>query len=219
MPSFSLDQLVGRQVDELDLVRLVEHPVGHRLPDVDAGDLADDVIQALEVLDVHRRQDVDPGVEQLVDVLPALRVARARHVGVRELVDDDERGLARERGVEVELLQLDAAIRHAPAREDLEPFEQGCGLLATVGLDQADHHVNAFGLLLARGRQHRVGLAHARARAEEDPEAAALFLPLVALDAGEQLVGVGAVLGHQRHLATAAAGMTRASEAERPARD
>ena len=191
-----LDQLVGRQVDELDLVGLVEDPVRNRLPDADAGDLADDVVQAFQVLDVHRRVDVDAGVEQLVDVLPPLCVARARDVGVRELVDDDERGLARERGVEVELLQLDAAIGEAPARQDFEPFDERGGLLATVRLDQADHHVDAFGLLLARRRQHRVGLAHAGAGAEEDPEAAAHRGRLLAFHSREQLVGIGAGVFH-----------------------
>ena len=44
-----------------------------------------------------------PAGEQLVDVLPALRVARARRVGVRQLVDEDQRRLARERRVEIEL--------------------------------------------------------------------------------------------------------------------
>ncbi len=47
--------------------------------------------------------DVDAGVEQFLDVLPALGVARAGRVGVRQLVDQDQRRLARQRGVEVEL--------------------------------------------------------------------------------------------------------------------
>ena len=198
----ALDQLVGRQIDELDLVRVVEHVIGDGLPDPDVGDLADDVVQALEVLDVHRRVDVDPGVEQLLDVLPALRVARAGRVGVRELVDDDQAGFAREGGVEVELLQLDAAVRDALARQDLEPLEQRRGLLPPVGLDQADDDVDAFVALLARRDEHRVGLPHAGAGAEEDPELAARLLPLLALDAREELVGVGAVVLH-RHRAAA----------------
>ena len=72
------EQVVGGDVDQHDLVGLVEEGVGHRLPDADAGDAADDVVQALEVLDVERREDVDAGGEQLVDVLPALGMARAR---------------------------------------------------------------------------------------------------------------------------------------------
>ena len=93
-----LEQLVGRQVDHHHLVGLVEQPVGHRLPDADAGDAADDVVQALQVLHVHRRPDVDAGVEQLLHVLPALGVARARRVAVRQLVEQHQRlGVLRRR--------------------------------------------------------------------------------------------------------------------------
>ena len=53
----------------------------------DAGDAGDDVVEALEVLDVQRRDDVDAGIQDLVDVLPALLVLRARCVGVRQLVN------------------------------------------------------------------------------------------------------------------------------------
>ena len=56
----------GVKVDQHDLVGLVEHAVGQRLAHLDAGDAADDVVQALEVLDVDGRVDVDAGGEQLV---------------------------------------------------------------------------------------------------------------------------------------------------------
>ena len=102
-----LQQIVGRQVDQLDLVGLVEHAVGHGLELAHAGDLRHDVAERLEVLHVEGRVDVDAGVEQLLDVLPALRVARRRiaaaDVGVRELIDQQQLRLARERGVEIEL--------------------------------------------------------------------------------------------------------------------
>ena len=199
MPSFEpLDQLVRRQVDQLHLVRVVEHAVGDGLPDADIGDLADDVVQALEMLDVHRRVDVDAGVKQLVDVLPALGVTRTRSVGVGELVENDQPRLAGERRVQVELLQLDAAIRDAAARQDFEPLDQCGGFLAPMGLHQADCHVDAVSVLLARAEQHRVGLADAGAGAEEDLELAAPLRALVALDPGEQLIGVGAGLWHSR---------------------
>ena len=88
------EQIVGRQVDELDLVGLVEDAVRHRLALLDAGDLRDQIVQALEMLDVERGPDVDAGVEQLLDVLPTLRMARrgiaADEVGVGELVDEQD---------------------------------------------------------------------------------------------------------------------------------
>ena len=54
--------------------------VRHGLAHDHAGDLGHHVVQALDVLDVDGRIDVDAGVEQLLDVLPALGVARAGRV-------------------------------------------------------------------------------------------------------------------------------------------
>ena len=85
---------LGREVDEHDLVGLVEDPVGERLAHANAGQLEDLVVEALEVLDVDRRGDVDPGREDLVDVLVALAVARLGQVRVGELVDERELGRA-----------------------------------------------------------------------------------------------------------------------------
>src|SRR5438128_1817966 len=48
----TLDQVVGRQIDQLDLVGLFQDRVRDRLVDLDAGDLRYHVVQALQVLDV-----------------------------------------------------------------------------------------------------------------------------------------------------------------------
>ena len=68
-------QRLRRHVDQLDLLGAAHHLVGHRLALHHPGDRLDDVVERLEVLDVDRRDDVDPGIQQLVDVLPALLVA------------------------------------------------------------------------------------------------------------------------------------------------
>ena len=95
----------------------------------DAGDPLDDVVERLEVLHVHRGQHVDPGGEQLLDVLPALRVARARGVGVGELVDEHDLGRAGEHGVDVQLGQGDAAVHDRAAGQRLAGPRAGrrCG--------------------------------------------------------------------------------------------
>ena len=46
-------QHVGGDIHQLDLVGPLEHGVGHRLAHLDAGDLGDHVVQALEMLDVE----------------------------------------------------------------------------------------------------------------------------------------------------------------------
>ena len=50
------------------------------------------------------------GVEQFLDVLPALLVARTGHVGVRELVDQGDLAAAGEHRVQVHLLEGGAAV-------------------------------------------------------------------------------------------------------------
>ena len=110
---------------------------------LDAGDLLDHVVHRLEVLHVHRRDDVDPGGEDLLDVLPALLVARTGHVGVRELVDQRDLRRARDDRVDVHLLELRAAVRHRAPRDDLEAADLRLGVRSTVGLDEPDHDVGA----------------------------------------------------------------------------
>ena len=56
------------------------------------------------------RDDVDPGVEQVFDVLVALGVARARGVGVGELVDQADGRPACQDRVDVHLAERDAAV-------------------------------------------------------------------------------------------------------------
>ena len=104
------DQIVRRQIDQLDLGRLLEDRVRDRLPRRHLRDARDDVVQALEMLDVQRRVDVDPGGEKLRDVLPALGMAGAGSVGVGQLVDEDEGRAAGEGGIEVELAEGRAAV-------------------------------------------------------------------------------------------------------------
>ena len=92
-------QHVRREIHQLDLVGSLKHRVGHRLTDGDPGDLRDDVVQALEMLDVQRSPDVDAGGEQLLDVLPPLGVAGTRGVGMCELIHQQQRRPAGKRGV------------------------------------------------------------------------------------------------------------------------
>ena len=80
-------QVGRREVDQLDLVGGVDDAVGHGLAHADAGDARDHVVQALDVLDVQGRVDVDAGRQQLLDVEIALGMPAARGVGVGELVD------------------------------------------------------------------------------------------------------------------------------------
>ena len=139
----ALEQFVGRKIDQHDLVGLVEHRVGHGLAHPHLGDLLDDVVEAFEMLDVERGPDIDAGGQQFVDVLPALGMAAARHVGVGVFVDQQQARPARQRRVEVELLHHLVAVDDRLARQDLEAVDQLLGLAPAVRLDQAGDDVAA----------------------------------------------------------------------------
>ena len=99
----ALAKRLRRDVDQLDLVRQPEHGVRNGLVHRGARDLPHGVGAALDVLDVEGRVHVDTRVEQLDDVLVALRMARSRGVRVRKLVHQHELRLALEYRLQVHL--------------------------------------------------------------------------------------------------------------------
>ena len=159
-------QRLGRHVDELDLVGAPHHLVGHRLALLHTGDALDDVVHRLEVLDVDRRDDVDPGLEQLLDVLPALLVPRPGDVRVRELVDEHDLRAPGEHRVDVHLLELAAAVLDQLARDDLEIADLLGRAGPAVRLDEADDDVGAAVVAAPALVEHRERLADAGRRAE-----------------------------------------------------
>ena len=163
-------QRLRRHVHQLDLVGRAHHPVRHRLALRHPGDLLDDVVERLQVLHVDGGDDVDAGVEQLLHVLPALLVARARDVAVRELVDERDLRVPGEDGVHVHLGERPAAVLHRPPWQHLEPVGHGVGEHPAVVLDERDHDVGAAVLAAVPLAQHRVRLAHPGCRPEVDPQ-------------------------------------------------
>ena len=190
------EQIVGGNVDQYHFVGIVEERVRNGFPDRDAGNSADDVVQALEMLDIERREDVDAARQQLFDVLPPLGMTRSLDVGVRELVDQDQRRTTPERGIEVELGELPALVLDFRARQDVDALQQRLGFLAAVGLDDADHDVLAFVAQRPGRGEHRVGLADAGRRAEIDAQVPAPRRGFLRLDFREELVGIGALVLH-----------------------
>ena len=164
-------QLVHGHVDVHHFVGALEEVVGNGLADDGVGGAVDGVVQRLQVLDVHRRHHVDAGVQQLQHIFVALAVLAAGNVGVGQLVHHHGVGMAGQDGVHVHLFQVDAAVGNHALGHDLQVADAGLGLLAPVGLHQADHHIHALLMLHQVGVvQHVVGLAHARRRADVDAQ-------------------------------------------------
>ena len=163
-----LDEIVRRQVDQFDGVGAVEYRIRHGLAHPHMRDLRDHVVEAFDVLDVDGGIDIDAARQQLFDIEIALGVAAAGRIGMGEFIDQREPRPARDQRIEIHLLDDLILIGDAFAGDDLEPVQQRLGLGPPVGLDDADHDVDAGFLPGMRALQHFVGLADARGRADEN---------------------------------------------------
>ena len=122
-------------------------------------------------------------------------MARARGVGVGELVDQANGRPARQDRVDVHLAERDAAVFDDARRDDLELADLLLGLDAAMRFDEADDHVDSLGLQPVSFAEHRVGLAHAGRRAHVDLEPAARL----SADQVQELLGTGSLQLRTRH--------------------
>ena len=166
----ALNQIVRREVDQLNGVGPIEHGVRHRLAYAHMRNLRDDVVEAFDVLDIDRSVDVDAVAHQLLDIEIALRVPAAFDVGMRKFVDQHDLRPPGDDGVEVHLVEHLSFIADTPPRNDFQTLQQRLGLPAAVRLHDAGDDVVAVFFAGVRLLQHLVGLADARRGADENPE-------------------------------------------------
>ena len=195
------DEVVRGQIDELDGVGAVEHRIGDRLAHTDMGDLGNDVIEALDMLDIDCRVDVDAAMEQFLDVEVALGMTTAGRVGMGQFVDQRDLRAARDDGVEVHLLERLALVVEPLAGNDLQSVEERLRLLTPMRFEDANDDIVAVLFPGARLLQHLVGLADAGSGADKNLEpAGSSLLPAGGLEQGlrrRSLVRVAVVLHHQ----------------------
>ena len=184
-------QFIGRDIHQDDFVRVVQHRIGHRLMHTYAGNGTHRAVEAFEVLHIKCRPDVDARLQQLLHVLPALGVARTFDIGVREFIDQQHRGLACQRGVQVEFLQRVTAVRHVTQRQLRQSREQFRGFDASVGFHHANQQVCPGPEVTLCGAEHGVGLADAGTGAEVDAQLPAPLTRLAVPDLLQKLVRVG----------------------------
>ena len=150
------------------------------------------------MLHIECRPDIDACVQQFLDVLPALGMARPRftlrNVRVREFIDEDDRRRAAQCRIEVEFAPGNPLIAHLQEWQGLEALEQSLGLDAPMRLDVTDGDIGAAGLRYARRLQHREGLADAGRCAKENMQATASSTFFLALHICQQFIRVRTII-------------------------
>jgi hypothetical protein len=191
-------ELVRGHVHQDDFIGAVEHSVGHRFKHADAGDGADRTVQAFQVLHVQRRPDLDASGQQFLHVLPTLGVARARHIGVGQFIDQQDSRMAGQSRVQIKFGQRLAPVGQWAQRQLLQAVQQGGRVRAAMGFDHAHQHLAPGLVRLLCGTEHGVGFAYARIGTKVDaqtPLGAGGILRLQAQQQGIR-VGTGSVVGH-----------------------
>ena len=191
----ALEQLLGGDVDHDDLVGIVKQMVGHGLVDLYAHDAAHHIVEAFQMLDVERGPHLDSRFQQLLHILPALGMARAAHIAVCQLVEQQHFRAPRQCRIQIELVQLPALVDQLTPRQQLQVMQLLLGLGAAVSFHQPHQHAAPSLALALRGRQHGIGLAHPGVGAEVDAQLATMGALAVGLQLGEQCVGIGARRG------------------------
>ncbi len=174
----ALDQIVRRQINQFDRIGAIEHGIRHGFTHPDMGDLRNDIIQAVNMLDVDCGVDVDAAAQQLFDIKIPLGMTAALGIGMGELIDQNDLGAPDDDGIEVHLLQPLPLVLEPATRNDLQSFEQRFGFFAPMSFDDSDDDDVAVFLPSVGLLKHLVGFADAGRRAHEDSKLAdaAIFL-------------------------------------------
>ena len=129
----ALDQVVGREVHKLDRIGAIENRIQYRPPNPDAGDLGDDIVEALDVLNIDGcttsmpwRRISSTSRWRCGCRLPAHWCGRVhRSARSADVACDD--------GVEVHLRDGPAFVGYLLARNDFRALEQAVGLRVARG--------------------------------------------------------------------------------------
>ena len=178
---------VGRRVDDDDFVGLADEAERNRLGNVLAGDALHLLAALLNVLKIHRSDDIDSGGEQLLDVLPALRMRTAGRIVPGQAIDQTYRRTAAQDGFHIHR-------GHAfgiAERDDFQGLEKRFYFRRSFGLHRAHDHVLSAALAAPSFVEHPERLADPRAITQENFEAALMGILFFFLALPEKLLRVG----------------------------
>ncbi len=149
------------------------NPVRNRLAHGDPRNRAHHRRNALDVLNVKGRHNIDLRGQKFLDILVTLAVLASGNIGMGQLVDQNHLRAAREDGVDVHLFEDRAFVLDFSSRNRLNLREEFFDAFAAVGFHDTDHDVFAAASAAEGLAQHAKGLADARSVTEEKLENAA----------------------------------------------
>ena len=107
-----LEQLFRWNIDHDDFISIIKDMVRHGFVHLYPHNTADHVVQTLQMLHIQCGPHINARIQQLLNILPALGVARASHIAVGQLVKQQDTRAVRQRRIQIKLGQCLALVRH-----------------------------------------------------------------------------------------------------------
>ena len=99
-------QLFRRQVDIHHFIRFFQHTVGNAFLYLDTGNTLHFFINALDMLYVDSRYNIDTLIQQVHYILPTLLIPTAFYIGMRQLVHNNDFRMDTDDSVKVHFLEF-----------------------------------------------------------------------------------------------------------------
>ena len=85
-----LEKFRRGKIDNFDLGCFIDHPVRNCFSHEHAGNLGNNIIEALDMLDIQRCVDIDTGIKQFLYILVTFGVPGTGNIRVSKFVDKNE---------------------------------------------------------------------------------------------------------------------------------
>ena len=171
--------------------------IGQRLLNGHSRDLRDDIVQTLQMLDIQRRINIDAGGENLFHILPAFRVPTAFGIRMGEFIYQQQVWMPSQRGIQIELAQCHAAIRHAARFQLSKSIEQRDRIGTIMRFHITNDDIAPFRSFTLSRLQHCERLADPRRIAEENLQPPPLGTLVRLPHAGQQRIRIRSSIFHK----------------------
>ena len=162
----------------------MQDPIGNGFANLDARDALYRGIHALEMLNVHGREDIDLGVQQVQNIFVTFAVPAAFHIGVRELIHQRYLRLTCQNGIHIHLFEDSAFVFDLLARDRLQLLRKLGRYFSSMRFNHPNDDVLPTSMPANGLAQHVVSLSHTGCIAKNELEGSrpllgrGLFQPL-----------------------------------------
>src|SRR4030042_6468249 len=170
----TFSQVLRGKVNANNLISFCNHLVRNPFSNLDSHCLFNRVVEGLQMLNIQCGNDVNPGSQDVLDVLISFIIAAAGDIGVGQLISQRHLWLPGQNRIHIHLFHNNPPVLLPATGNYLPPFEEPFGFNSAVGFHEAHDYIDPFFFESMTFEKHLVGLSDACCVAEIDLQMSAL---------------------------------------------